>query len=280
MGKEFTQKEIAKLIDNQESKIAKAWHNFVPPISPSKEDMKIYEEFLKQAVLKKAQKALVLGTTAELRSLLHKYKFFVYYADFNLNIMKESLKYVKPKGPEKFLYENWLNLSLKNNSINLVIGDWVFNMLAWKKAWQKLMKSMQRVLVPDGCFITRVGLYSPKFSKNPERIYQLYQEKKISLGDVAHLLYWVPYNKKTRSANVKFAFETMKKFLKERKLSEQEFKKIYVSEKGGYDVILTAPFRDEFEKLFKKYFIIKDRKSAQDYWFGKFYPIYFARVRK
>ncbi len=273
--------KVTKDSVKQADKIAKVWKNLVAPIRPSKDDIKIYQKFVNKIKNKKKIKALILGSTPELRDLALKDQFEVIFVDLSKEIANTMKKLMKQKGKERFIRANWLNIPLEDSQIDICMGDDVFTMVDWNQ-WEKLLQEIKRLLIPEGHLLTKVFIYPKKnIIKTPDKLYQDYKKGKITIGDYTELLGLNFYDKKTRRVNMKFAFKIERGLWKEKKFTDQEFKKINSKTKiGNRDFFLTYPNKNEWEKLLKKYFEILDEDYPKDYWFGKISPIYFARARK
>jgi len=72
-------------------KIAQDWKKWKgTTVRPLPEHEKIYEEHFKRIARRKSPRVLILGSTPELRTLTHKYKFKVTCVDRSLNYLSSN----------------------------------------------------------------------------------------------------------------------------------------------------------------------------------------------
>lgn len=133
-----------------------------PPIRPSPGDLKIYDQFLHNAVKnQKTAKILILGSTPELRDLAAKYTKEVTVVDVNLEMILAMTKLMRKKNPsEIWVKTSWLSMPLSHNYYDVILGDGVVNNVAWSEV-NIFWKHLAEVLKPNGKFVTRILFYIP-----------------------------------------------------------------------------------------------------------------------
>lgn len=133
-----------------------------PPVRPSAADLKIYDQFLRDAVRnQKTAKILVLGATPELRDLAAKYTKEVTVVDVNLEMILAMTKLMRKKNPsEIWVKTSWLSMPLSHNYYDVILGDGVVNNVAWSEV-NIFWKHLAEVLKPNGKFVTRILFYIP-----------------------------------------------------------------------------------------------------------------------
>lgn len=173
------------------------WKTVEPPWRPSKGEIRFYEKIIKK-VLKnnKNPKALVLGSTPEIRDLLAEYpKIEVTVIDLNQSVYRAWTRLMKRKNPrEKLIRADWLKMPLPSNYFDLVFGHCCFANIEIKKH-DLFYRNIKRILKKNGCAILTHGSIefafkhpltfkqvvekykqNPKYFKNlPNRLYILYR---------------------------------------------------------------------------------------------------------
>ena len=148
--------------------IAKRWEEyFTPPSRPSDQESQKYEQWLSQiADDKKGQKALVLGSTPELRNALNKMGFKPHTIDINIEMIQALVDLVEHKNPEEVVVKaNWLDAPLRSDYFDVILGDAVFPNVPFDQR-QKFFEQICRMLKPGGYFLNRAFFApeQPRFS--------------------------------------------------------------------------------------------------------------------
>jgi len=92
--------------------MANAWKRMTPPIRPSRYDLAVFKQFLKQKVKDKGKniKVLILGSTPEFRDLVNSKGLTAYVCDYNKDNYEALGLLKKTKG--EFVHENGIFYSL------------------------------------------------------------------------------------------------------------------------------------------------------------------------
>ena len=138
-------------------KLVKQWKRHTPPGRPSLKDVAVYRKFLKTVKTNKP-KVLVLGATSELRDLLFRLGFTVTVIDLNWDMIMATSSLLKQKNSnEVIIMANWLNMPLKSNYYDAIVGDIVLQNLS-DHDQNKFLSEIKRLLKPKGVFISRLYL--------------------------------------------------------------------------------------------------------------------------
>lgn len=267
--------------------LARDWRKVKPPVKPSLTDLKSYDEFLKRALKhKKSPKILVLGATPEMRDLADKYTQEVTVVDLNLEMILAMTGLMKRKNPKEIWVKgNWLNVPLRCNYYDAILGDGITTNISWKEANQ-FWKHSKELLKEKGIFITRI-FYMISFEeikKFAHRIFKkITRDKIVKLTDFAKLkltLEALSYSRKTKRVATKNYKDLFLKWAKEYSLSQQKIKKVYQDLIKIYPSSppksWRAPTQTENEREIRKYFNIIS--EVKDY-FIPFISIYLLKKK-
>ncbi len=247
-----------------------------PPITPSKNDMKVIEFYLKK-ILKNNKKPeiLILGCTINYRKLFAKYKLFVTMVDINKEMYDANtsvLKHIKRK--EKLILKNWVDMRL-NKKYDLIIGDFVINNITFRDR-DKFFRNIKNHLKDDGFFVTRAYYQQKKFLSKDE-LFRSYKNKPINNKTLSEI-WWdavfnLGFNRKTRRAHNRGAFLDLKKgsskYPHMKKWVRVYEERVPIERK---DWIVFS--ENEQERELKKYFNLIAIKYSKDYKYWDMCPTY------
>jgi len=139
------------------------WRKFPPPIRPSLDDQRVYEDCIKRIKGRKNPSVLILGVTPELRRLAIRYSCIVTAADIH-TVMIKAMNYLMDNfGPvrhdEAVVKSNWLAMPFKRGSHDLIIGDCSINNLT-RTETERLLIELKQLLKKDGYVCIRVMVRS------------------------------------------------------------------------------------------------------------------------
>jgi ubiquinone/menaquinone biosynthesis C-methylase UbiE len=281
-------KKRAKNIQAWKS-VSDVWRYLKPPLRPSPGEIKIYERFFKKVLPKNGhRRALLFGSTPELRDLLAKYKFEVTLIDINPAMVKTTTKLVKRKNSqEKIIIGDWLKIKLPQNYYDLVIGDHIIGNINFKK-WNFFFSSVMKLLTKNGYFLTNVQLSFPvKKALTFENLIKLYIKNPKRFNDTEYkwqMLYQMMYSDKRFCGNRDYmilwpAIPQIQKMLK---LMKVDMKIKRIAQLGDYIYVkefkYCSPPRAIFEKIFKKYFKIISSDINRRHSVYQSYRIYLAKL--
>ncbi|MBW2977816.1 hypothetical protein KY331_03145, partial [Candidatus Woesearchaeota archaeon] len=196
-------------------KFAEQYLYTVSPSTPSKQDVKIIEGYLKK-ILKKKPDVLILGCTIAYRKLMAKYKIHVDMVDINKVMYKINTSVLTNiKRKEKFIQDNWLTMRLKKK-YDLILGDFVINNIPLSMR-DKFYRNVKKHLKDDGLFITRVYNFGIK-NKIGERFIKGYKNKAVTRRALSELwwdsIFQFGFNTKTKVLHNRKGFLELKKKVK------------------------------------------------------------------
>lgn len=133
--------------------IARINLSYLPPGTPSLSEQKIYEKYVKKLSGRNGVKALILGSTPELRDLCQKHNVKYICVDYepkNFQILKNKMKY---RGEEKLVTADWRTMNL-SEKFDLVLGDIAFAMVPYSDL-DKILNRLQKILKASGLIVQR-----------------------------------------------------------------------------------------------------------------------------
>ncbi|MDD2646996.1 MAG: class I SAM-dependent methyltransferase [Patescibacteria group bacterium] len=271
-------------------KIQQAWQKMTSPSRPSLGDMKIYNDFM-AAVLNKCAhgRVLILGATPELRNLVMKRalsrRIDLYLLDLNQDMIRAMDQFIEIKNVvQKKIIGGWLSMPFKNEYFDVVLGDEVLINVDQEDR-EKLLLEISRVLKKRGAFITRASHVNPQartftVRKSFDKYTNLYLQNKLTFNQVLNYLFEEMFELSYFKNKKKFLLikTLLPECLKEARSSKPLKKFIINSFIREYKALFNQCWSWELKsaqiKRFKKYFLIKKIKSANDYWYAHILPIY------
>lgn len=257
--------------------LAKRWEKVAPPVRPSREDLKIYEEFLQLKIKKEEKpKVLIWGATPELRDLAHKYKAEVTVCDISLDMilaMTKLMKYKEKLSKEILVKADWSTVPLQQEYYNVILGDAVNLNISWQKEkiwWQHSAELLQK----GGVFITKMVYMVPKLHKKSEgyleKLLKKLKKRKPTFKDLAYLkltLEGLGYNPVTKTASALNYKNLIFKYAKKFSFPKNKTKSLYEKFISVYSLNKhqqwRGPTKKEAEKEAKRYFRILSQKISQ-----------------
>ncbi len=265
-------------------RIAQNWRQVQSPVRPSLDELKIYDQFLHNAVRNlKALKILVLGATPELRDLAAKYTKEVTVVDANLEMILAMTALMKSKNNrEIWAQANWLTMPLSHNYYDVILGDAVVSNVTWRDA-HLFWKHLAEVLKPNGKFITRIFVYRPLHIVNII-LNRIKARGKANRADctamhiIAQYLYFDHHTKTTSnpSQNQYYRIFQGHPWAKRNKVKiYNAIKKIFPPSKKLWRVLTSKEVAKEVSCFFK----IIDQKFPSHSLFDKVLPIYLLKKK-
>lgn len=270
-------------------KFIKGWSKITSPGRPSKREIEIYEKFGNSGLNKKKARALVLGSTPEIRNMLAKYKNVqVHLIDVNIGnalAMTELMKNKKAGETEIWIKANWLNAPLPENYFDLIYGDFVVCNIPFEKQGKFLAK-VKNWLKKEGLFITRCE--TTKFtyrSLSMKKFCRLFENKPVNLKTINHFwelgVYLGEVGKENRF-NPGVFYKRLKNYLKEHPCKNID----RILKTGGILYPLEWSWslctEERVKTLFSRHFAVKGREfdPKMNFLYPDFYPIYCLKPKK
>ena len=269
---------ISKVNKKAFSQFAKKWQKTLPPARPSRGELRVYNQILKN-LSPRIETALILGATPELRDLLSHHKIKVSLVDFNINMMKAMSLLKKRKTKEEIYLADWRK-KFTDLKFDLVVGDTALNMLSWAD-WPRTLKNIKEMLTENGSALMKIAFYNPKHRKITSReIIKNWREKKLKTPDMRWFLEmysdYKTYNPQTMIDSKSKLIKEFKKSFQKGDLTKSEWQKLQI-----YDdkVVMTIPPYQKVNILIKKCFKIIKIVPGEDFLYCRDIPIYFLKKK-
>lgn len=259
---------------------ARDWHNQVSPARPSFFEIKIFENFVKEALKKKSKpKLAVLGVTAEFRNLGHAYGLDVTLIEFSKDHYEILSKQPRQhKGPEKLRLEDWRAMN-ETEKYDLVFGDLVTNVFP-KGELPKVINQFAAITARDGRCILRCWVRPA--DRLPDLLAEIKRHRKERDGtnlyaSCAMFFYLAGYDYQNDKADFKKMIGLAAALRDSGKITGEEYHQVadrWLVERTE----VAIPRKAEFEKMLRESFQIESTKCTKEV-FSRFGPIYVLRKR-
>lgn len=261
--------------------VSKWWGKLNPPWTPSKGEFKIYESYLKQTTdfRNKNRSMLILGATALLRELGHKYGYKITLIDINPEMVKEQTRFLGYRIPkEKVVIADWLKMDkiFKNQRFDVIAGDHSVINVKFND-WPRLYKNMQEVLKPDGYVFWATTAYNHQKYVTLKKCLKNFR---FTDSVIERFLrsYKLFGNPEFHDKDYGFHFGKLNKvFEKEarKKLTPEQIKNFQLELTEDWVSVILP--RKKFEAFTKRYFKILDRKYDESHAFFTYQQIYLLK---
>jgi SAM-dependent methyltransferase len=241
-------------------------------------------------------KIMIMGSTPELRRILYTQEYLqnaeVFCVDVNENMYQAMSNFIENGDHfnEKFINRSWLDTKIKNESIDLIVGDEVICNVP-SNIHENLFQEVNRILKKGGVWITRHNVFTKDDSKSSVKWILGDIAAKISTGTVdfqyaLNLLYVKLFYYSGRAehlnnsmvGHVKLSENEYEKYFKNHNSGKiireliDLYKKNFLALSGSYRWYVLSDKKSEAE--LQKYFTIKDKKYSTDYPTAENSPIY------
>lgn len=258
--------------------------------APTKEELAIYEQALRQAIKhKKNPRVLILGATPELRDLVLQYNCYTLAVDVSwpvLCAMHEVMKY-KDHPANAVLQNDWLTAraALQDQSFDAILGDVVLNNIP-AADHLPLLRDLNALLKRGGYFITRQSVYIPELRDESvakfQRLYNKHQTYWLMVWPALGFRPdWKAYNPTTKELSIKKLLHQIDREVKKGNLRfRQTDTKILTNIKkhGKYITSIVFP-KQKLEGMMHKYFHIKSVNACPRWTYTDRLPIYVLRKK-
>jgi Methyltransferase domain len=128
-------------------------------VRPNKFQTSLIEKVAQQKLVL-GSKALVMGSTPELRDVLAKYPVQVYIMDMNLEMMRAMSELAQNVDIDKEIWvkSGWLNDVFEENKFDLIVADWTSANLPFELQ-EKYYKNIAKWLKKDGLIVERLYVF-------------------------------------------------------------------------------------------------------------------------
>ncbi len=239
--------------------MAQKWKNYGAPIRPSKDDLRVFREFLEKKIKQKGKdvKVLILGSTPEFRDLVNSKKLTAYVCDYNKRNYKALTLLKKVRGKEVLIVQDWRKLKIKDK-FDLVFSEASLNMVKESEI-SPILRNAKKILKDDGLFLTKTWIRIPKNRLSWKKILKIYRTKYKGKSFKNYMnLYLHSYFYDKDHGSLHKQYLTMKKLYEEGKITKKEFSSILGLGYETTPLVLYLPLRNEFSKIVKKHMKISE----------------------
>lgn len=281
-------------------KFAERWQKYYrPPGRPSREAIKNYRIYLKQAIkgLKRNPKVLIFGSTPELRDLCYEEKCDTTFADINLEMILAMSELTKHKNEEEIILRgNWLDLPLAENYYDVAMGDIVLSNVPWEKR-RCFLQQIQKILKVKGYFITKtsivpkniiLGDYEDILNKFINVPMNFYKDRASASFEFFVYLYNLTFNRKEHIFDLSLIKSGLSKYFKKDKFIHPNKKlNLFLNDTwlmwGPLEKTWSGCFEHEIREELNRYFKILNKQILSDCYFkcnDESFPIWLLQVKK
>ncbi|MDP1845677.1 MAG: class I SAM-dependent methyltransferase [Candidatus Moranbacteria bacterium] len=229
------QKKTKKVFNPSWAHWQKLWAEVESPWRPSKKDILFCEKMIKMVLrYEKNPKALLLGSTPEIRDLLAKYKIETTLVDVNSSMKKAMDKLLKRKNrKEKLIVADWVKMKLPKSYFNLAFSDGCLTNISLA-TWRNLFTNVNQALKKNGLLYSGSWVYRvlkplsfedliEKYKKNP-KYFEDFKNRVHSL----HSLYLNPglYDRRKKEYNFFKVMKGIELFVKRGDISQKDFRNL------------------------------------------------------
>ncbi len=260
-------------------KRARAWKHFMPPARPSPGEVSIYARIVEQEARGNRVKCLLLGSTPELRSMIHARGYELVCVDRDEQVFRTLTGMVEHHGEEVFVKSDWMDMDFKL-SFDIILADGSMNMLS-PPLHTRFLENMHTALRPGGLAVQRCHLIAPPVFVDPVAVFEWYRStcsgKPIFTSTRTHLdMLWL--DKESGALDFVEFHQKIRQMHEEGKLSDEEH--------GAYSTLLefnriTLYYsrKSEFERQSSRFFRIEGICNGNDYACHEQHPVYLLRKK-
>lgn len=265
-------------------KVSGWWGKLNPPWTPSLEEYKIYDSYLRRVTnLKhKGRSLLILGATALLRELGEKYGYKITLIDINPEMIKSQTKFLghKPKN-EKVIIGDWLKTDklLRGQKFDIISGDHSIINVKFKE-WPKLYRNLAKLLKPTGFIFWGVTVCVHKKYSSIQELAEDYQPTSSDIDRFLRI-YRLFGNPRFHDQNFGFHFGKINQKIAEvakNHLAPDEIRNLQLTELPSDWVSVILP-QKKFEQFTEKYFKIVDKKYDKSHPFYRYQQLYLLKKK-
>jgi hypothetical protein len=254
------------------------WKNYLAPARPSPSELKIVEEYLRRLTNKIARvRVLILGSTAEFRSLCHRYGVELAIVEFSQKhyqiLSRQPMKYM---GEEVVREEDWRTMRTRSK-YDLILGDLALNVVA-RDDIPKILNNVANSLAAGGFCLLRTWV------RRNDRTYDIrevvMQHRRITPRVHFYTACLIPlhfcnYDFKKDNANYPGMIANLRAAYRSRLVEESEYR--FCSDRWKFEgPAFSIPKRSALERIQKRYFRAIEVKYGTDC-FRSWAPIYVLR---
>lgn len=266
--------------DNWQPTKAEFWKNFPSPARPWPSEVAWFEKYVLDKKTEGKTDVLILGSTVEFRSMLHKNSTNVHVVDFSKKfydiLSEQPMQY---KGKETFYEQDWRIMEL-GKKFDLIFGDWVPGVLDTKD-YDAFFERILLHLKKDGLFIGREHLRPDRsvvdLEKAAKEHYAKYADKYSFYETCAPYMYAYKADPVTAAWNLSEIKKAIEDIYKKGILTEADHDfcvRALAVETHAASVMVAA----DFDVKVKKYFEIVAKHFGTEPT-APWYPIYVLKKK-
>lgn len=262
---------------------AEYWHNLPAPARPWPSEVKWFEKYAVEMKERGRRDVLILGSTVEFRSMLHRFGMNVHIVDFSREFyhiltetQKDRLEYT---GPETFYEQNWLTMDL-GKQFDLIFGDWIPGVLQLNE-YDTFYKNIAKHLKNDSLFIDRNCVKPDRKEIDMDEIvkkhYAMHGDMYSFYETSMQYMYCYRLDPVTANGLLQESHKVMDSVFEKGLLTKKDYdvcKAALAVESGS----LTCTVKEDFEKQLQRYFIIVAEHHVVEP-SSVWYPIYVLRKK-
>lgn len=262
---------------------AKSWHKLPSPARPWPSEVKWFEKYALKMKKKEKRDVLILGSTVEFRSMLHKNKMNVHVVDFSKDfydiLTKTQRKRLRYTGKETFYHQDWLKMKL-GKKFDLIFGDWTPGVLHTKE-YNTFFKRTIAHLKDDGLLIIRNCQRPTRKLVNMDEVvkrhYKKYARKYSFYESSMQYMYVYRTDPKTHAGLLEESYKGIEDVYQKGLLKKKDydFAMDALSLESG---TLSSMVKSDFEKIVKKHFKILAEHHVKEP-SSDWYPIYVLKKK-
>ncbi|MBX3709828.1 MAG: class I SAM-dependent methyltransferase [Gammaproteobacteria bacterium] len=222
---------------------------------------------------------LIYGSTPEIRTIFQTFNLPVHLVDRSAEMVRAMGLLTKEKIPlsvnEKFLHDDWLNLSSIGKTFDLLIGDDAINMVNWNQ-FDLFLSNASNLLNENGLFICHL-LIKPDddlIHQTFEQVISEFNTGKINTSyDLASRLNFICFDEKNYSMGWQQTIEKIGNVNLSQTIDDFNF----IDTFGLCNSQFYCPPQNEFEALVTKYFMIEEIYYPSEHAYCIFEPIYLLK---
>lgn len=263
------------MLTSSEEHIAAEWEKYKGyTIRPLDSTVTYYKKIISE--YSKKDNFLLYGGTPEIRNIFHDFNLSLTLIDRSEKIVKAMGRLTHDNLPinknETFVKSEWLNLKVKHNYYDLLIGDDAINMVSWNN-FDLFLNQASNILNKNGIFICHL-LVKPDenlINKPFLEVLSEYIDGKIkSKFDLASRLNFICYDKNELSMGWQQTIQILGK-------QQLQLLKKYFDFEGIFKLCNSkfyCPSQLDFEKKLTNYFKIEEIFYPHEYEYCLFEPVY------
>ena len=274
-------------------KMAEVWKKYIkPPSRPCVFQIKSWKSIIKKEIRDTHHaRALILGSTPELRDLSLDLGFHTFVVDINQPMVSAMTSLMKNKdlSKEVRIIKNWLKMDFPEYYFDLILGDASLNQVFRKQDLKNLLAKLSKFLKHKGIMLMREVVHlskTPVIRRTKDWILWFNKYKKGVINEL-DLYSMFKYQSDINSFNSPSLADVTVLFykLESADLKSKVPKKFYyffikAFGKPPVSKFLVVYLKKDLEKLFRQYFEITSLKSCPEHYHCQYMLQYLLKPKK